>query len=99
MPIGETCATEYASYAPDAGQILNAFTDGINAYIAILSALGRLTDCPANFRLAGFAPEPWQPEDCLNRMAAFSMTGNAVGELTAARAVRELGAKHAAEAG
>ena len=45
---------------------------------SILSASGG-SRLPAEFRLAGFAPEPWRPEDCLNRMATFSMTGNAVG--------------------
>ena len=28
-----------------------------------------------------FRPDFWQPQDCLNRMAAFSMTGNAASEL------------------
>jgi penicillin G amidase len=81
---------EFESYAPDTEAILKAFTDGINAYIATLTGRGAAR-LPIEFRLAGFAPEPWQPRDCLNRMAAFSMTGNALAELTAARAVRELG--------
>jgi penicillin G amidase len=85
---------EFASYAPDTEAILKAFTDGINAYIATLTGSGAFR-LPIEFRLAGFAPEPWQPRDCLNRMAAFSMTGNAVAELTAARAVRELGPERA----
>ena len=29
---------------------------------------------PVEFRIAGFKPEHWKPEDCLNRMAAYSMT-------------------------
>jgi penicillin amidase len=85
---------EFASYAPHAEAILKAFTDGINAYIASLSGAGagRL---PIEFRLAGFAPERWRPEDCLNRMAAFSMTGNALNELSAARALTEIGPRRA----
>jgi penicillin amidase len=81
---------EYASYAPDTEAILTAFTDGINAYIASRTA----TDgggLPIEFLLARFAPEPWRPEDCLNRMAAFSMTGNADRELYFARAIQDLG--------
>src|SRR5258708_3424953 len=49
---------EFASYAPDAREILRAFTDGINAYIAQRSGSG----LPLEFQLAGFAPEPWKPE-------------------------------------
>jgi penicillin G amidase len=82
---------EYASYAPDARAIVNAFTDGINAYIALLGTPGG-PQMPLEFELAGFRPERWRAEDCLNRMAAFSMTGNALRELAVARALTELGA-------
>ena len=58
---------EFASYAPDAAKILQAFTEGINAYIASLSASGG-SRLPEEFRLAGFAPEPWRPEDWRSRM-------------------------------
>ncbi len=88
---------EYASYAPQAQVILEAFTDGINAYIATLGQPGGPA-LPAEFRLAGFLPDAWRPEDCLNRMAAFSMTGNAISELNSARALHELGAHKAAMA-
>lgn len=81
---------EYASYAPEARQILEAFTAGINAYIQSLTRPGG-RGLPIEFKIAGFAPEPWHPEDCLNRMAAFSMTGNATSELEYARALIELG--------
>jgi penicillin G amidase len=84
---------EYASYAPDAREILAAFTDGINAFIAHAKGEGTV---PLEFALVGFAPEPWKPEDCLSRMAGFPMTGNAVAELYHAELVRELGAAKAA---
>jgi penicillin G amidase len=87
---------EYASYSPQARAILAAFTDGINAYIATLGASGQ-SPMPAEFQLAGFAPDRWRPQDCLNRMAAFSMTGNARRELWAARALSELGPAKAAK--
>lgn len=86
---------EYTSYAPGAQAILTAFTDGINAYIAVLGQPGG-PGMPAEFQLAGFAPEAWHPQDCLNRMAAFSMTGNAISELTSARTLSELGARKVA---
>lgn len=87
---------EYQSYSPDTQAILTAFTDGINAYIASLSAPGG-PGLPVEFQLAGFSPDSWHPEDCLNRMAAFSMTGNAFSELEHAQALTELGAPKTAK--
>jgi penicillin G amidase len=82
---------EYESYLPDTQSILEAFTSGINAYIATrLAPAG--PGLPLEFQLAGFKPEPWKPTDCLNRMAAFSMTGNAFAELEHAEAVQAAGA-------
>ncbi|HKD01115.1 MAG TPA: penicillin acylase family protein [Terriglobales bacterium] len=77
---------EYESYSPDTREILEAFTAGINAYIA-----SRADHPPLEFEVAGFRPEPWKPEDCLNRMAAFSMTGNSFEELAYAQAVATVG--------
>ena len=87
---------EYASYSPDTKEILTAFTDGINSYIASLSAPDG-PGLPLEFQLAQFSPDAWHPEDCLNRMAAFSMTGNADTELEHARALAELGANKSAK--
>lgn len=81
---------EYSSYAPDALAILEAFTAGINAYID-----GRRGNLPIEFRVAGFAPEHWRPEDCLSRNAAFSMTSNAEAELYVAQLVSALDAEKA----
>jgi penicillin amidase len=83
---------EYESYSPDTQQILEAFTAGINEYID--SVKGNL---PVEFRIAGFKPEPWKPEDCLNRMAAFAMTGNSFSELGHAQMVAALGAQKASQ--
>jgi penicillin G amidase len=85
---------EYESHSRDTEAILRAFTDGINAEIRSLSTKGgpRL---PLVFQLAGFRPESWTPEDCLNRMAAFSMTGNASSELRNAELVANLGVQRA----
>jgi len=85
---------EYKSYAPDTLAILTAFTDGINAYIRYLNSNGG-PGVPIDFQLAGFKPEPWKPEDCLSRMAAYSMTGNARAELRDALLLTKLGADKA----
>jgi penicillin amidase len=87
---------EYKSYSPDTKEILEAFTAGINANIASrLAADGR--GLPAEFKIAGFKPEPWKPEDCLNRMAAYAMTGNAVAELEHAEMVEAVGPEKASK--
>jgi penicillin amidase len=87
---------EYESYSPDTEAILRAFTDGINSYIRSLTAPGG-PGLPIEFQLARFSPDAWHPEDCLNRMAAFSMTGNAVSELAHAQTLTELGSETAAK--
>ena len=84
-------AAEYASYSPDARAILQAFTAGINAYIDLHR--GKLL--PQEFRVAGFAPEHWKPEDCLSRNAAYAMTNNASSELYHAQLVATLGVEKA----
>ena len=83
---------EYESYAPDARSILEAFVRGINAFIE--SHHDRL---PIEFQLAGVQPEPWTPEACLSRLAAWGMTGNAFREVTRAKLGVELGWKLADE--
>ena len=85
---------EYAAYGPDAKDILTAFTDGINAYIAERKASQQ--GVPLEFKLAGFDPEEWKPEDCLMRMSAYSLTSNASGELYNAELVAALGPARAA---
>ncbi len=87
---------EYKSYAPDTKEILEAFISGINAYIAEIQKPGGI-GLPLEFQLAGFKPEPWKPEDCLNRLAAYSMTGNGASELYNAQLVALLGPEKAAE--
>jgi len=87
---------EYASYASDAQRILQAFTAGINAYLATLEQPGQ-PGLPLEFQLAGFKPEPWKPEDCLNRLAAYAMMANASDELLHAQLAAALGAGRATE--
>ncbi len=86
---------EYTSYAPDAREILTAFTDGINAYIRSLQEPGG-PGLPVEFEIAGFAPEAWKPEDCLSRMPTLAVTGNADAELIYAKLLAEAGAKKTA---
>lgn len=83
---------EYASYAPDAKGIVQAFVRGVNAYIETVR--DRL---PVEFELAGFRPEPWTPEVCLSRLSSLGVTGYAGYEVGRALLIRELGVEAAAE--
>jgi len=58
--------SEFESHLPGTCEIIEAFTDGINAYIAKRAAPGG-RGFPVEFQIAGFQPEPWRPTDCLNR--------------------------------
>jgi penicillin amidase len=87
---------EFESYSQDTREILESFTQGINAYIASRTATGG-QGLPLEFQIAGFQPELWKPIDCLNRMAAFSMTGNAFAELAHAQATQAVGAEAASK--
>ncbi len=87
---------EYASYAADSRSILEAFTAGINAYMDAIQRPGA-PGLPVEFLIANFKPEHWRPEDCLNRMAAFSMTGNAASELKHAALLSKIGGPAASE--
>ncbi len=77
---------EWNSYSPDAKQIATAFTNGINAYIRSLNG-----QRPEEFRLAGFDPGLWTPEDVVSRIAGLQMTGNMLQEVNRAQQVARLG--------
>jgi len=82
---------EWASYGPDTRAIASAFVRGINAWVIIARARP-----PEEFRLAGWRPELWRPEDLLNRTDAFLASGDAGAEVLRARLVTAVGAARAA---
>ncbi len=77
---------EWQSYAPDAKDIATAFTDGINAYIKSLHG-----QRPLEFRLAGYDPGLWTPEDVTARVAGLLMSRNASAEVQRAIDVTRFG--------
>ena len=83
---------EWAAYGPDAREIVGAFVEGVNAYIA--ASKDRL---PVEFTMLGFAPEPWTIDVPLARVTSLSGVSNASTEVLRARLVAALGAKQAAE--
>jgi penicillin amidase len=77
---------EWQSYSPDAREIATAFTSGINAYIRSLSGTR-----PLEFRLAGFDPGLWQPEDVTARIAGLLMIRNIAREVQRAHDIENFG--------
>ncbi len=77
---------EWRSYSPDAKAIATAFTNGINAYIRSLNGKR-----PAEFRIAGFDPGLWAPEDVAARVAGLLMTGNLLAEVNRTLDVKKIG--------
>jgi penicillin amidase len=84
-------SAEWAAYGSDTKAIVTAFVEGINTYIKGLSG-----KWPEEFRLAGYAPGFWSPEDCVSRVAGLTMTGNVSREITHALDVQRLGLERAA---
>ena len=82
---------EWASYSPDAKQIIEAFVRGVNAFVRVSG--DRL---PIEFQLLDVRPGTWKPEDCLLRIAGLLMTRNATAEVARAEIVARLGPENAA---
>jgi len=78
---------EWAVYHPEAKRLLNAFADGVNAFIAL-----HADKLPIEFRLTGTRPEPWTAETLILRQNTF---GDASSELQLARSVAAVGAEEA----
>lgn len=77
---------EWASYAPDARQIAEAFTRGINAAIDDMGE--RL---PVEFQILKYRPAKWRPEDVLGRMSGLIMVGNYASEAARAELIAAVG--------
>lgn len=78
---------EFNHYHPNGSAIIQAFTDGINAYIAQTEKNPSLL--PLEFKLLGIKPGYWKPEVVISRHQG--LLGNLPDELNIARAVVTLG--------
>lgn len=78
---------ELRRYHPRGDQIVTAYVDGVNAYIA--EALEHPDDLPLPFRLLGIQPKPWTPEVVISRHQG--LLGNIGEELQTGRAVCRIG--------
>jgi penicillin amidase len=79
---------DWASYGADAERIARAFTRGINAWVRIARQ-----QVPEEFRMAGWLPQEWQPDELLNRTDAFlSSVSGGEDEVLRARLIAVIGA-------
>lgn len=78
---------ELNHYHPRGKEIINAFTDGINAYVR--QVLQDTSLLPLEFRLLGIQPGLWQPRDVISRHQG--LLGNLPEELRYARAIATVG--------
>jgi penicillin G amidase len=75
---------EWASYAPDSRQWVEAFVAGVNAYVAEVRSGAK--PLPIEFKLTGSRPEDWQAEDVV-RIRSHALVSNITSEVARARVV------------
>ena len=80
---------ELQHYHPHGGEIVEAYVDGINAYVA--EANKHPDRLPLEFKLLGIRPQPWTPEVVISRHQG--LLGNIGSELRYGRAVAAAGAE------
>ncbi|WP_339091506.1 penicillin acylase family protein [Variovorax paradoxus] len=74
---------EWLAYGSDAKRVAEAFTAGVNAYVAQVRAQPALL--PPEFALLGYQPAMWSPEDVV-RIRHHGLTLNLTSEIDRARA-------------
>ncbi|MEN9371861.1 MAG: hypothetical protein RLZZ64_936, partial [Bacteroidota bacterium] len=79
---------ELAHYHPKGKTIINAYVDGVNAYIKEVNKTPELL--PFEFQLLGIRPEPWTPAIVVSRHQGIR--SNVTQELNMARAIAKAGA-------
>ena len=72
---------EWNAYAPDVRSELEAFTAGVNAYVAEVRGGGK--PLPVEFRVTGSEPDVWRPEDLL-RIRTHALVYNITSEVARA---------------
>ena len=85
---------EWLAYGSDAKRIAEAFTDGINAYIALMAEHPELM--PPEFGLMGYEPALWDASDTV-RIRSHGISQNVGSEVQRARILCLAGAELASE--
>ncbi len=94
LGFGQAADAEWPRLEPDVRAALESYARGVNAYLR--AAGGRL---PLEFRLLGFRPAPWRPEDSLAwaRLLAWSESPGWQRDLLRARLVQAVGPERVAQ--
>lgn len=79
---------EWLAYGPETKAIVTAFTAGVNAYIAW--ARDNAERLPPEFRVYGYEPECWEPEDVI-RFRTHGLFYNVEQEMARAQTLRDFG--------
>ncbi|MBN2223778.1 MAG: penicillin acylase family protein [Deltaproteobacteria bacterium] len=72
-----TAAAEYAAMPQKDREIINAYTEGVNAYLSTVKRL------PREYAILGTRPEPWEPTDSVvvGTLMAYSLTRSVKADL------------------
>jgi penicillin G amidase len=75
---------EWASYAPQSREWVDAFVDGINSYVSEVRAGAK--PLPIEFKLTSSRPDDWKSEDVL-RIRSHALVSNIASEVARSRVV------------
>lgn len=75
---------EWAAYGPEAQRVATRFVAGVNSYIDWITSPPN--QMPIEFRLLGYAPSKWQPNDVV-RIRSHGLTRNLASEVSRANTV------------
>ena len=94
LGMAQLAEASYATLPPEVQQALDAYSNGVNAWLA-----NREGPLPPSFFLLGYEPAPWTPADtlALERLLALQLSGNYRDELLRARLIALLGEAQAAD--
>ena len=93
MGLARAAALEEAALSPEVRRLLQAYCDGVNAYVASRNGV-----LPIEYTLLAVGFEPWKPVDSLAwaKLMAWQLSGNWSSELLRAALVGKLGPLKAA---
>jgi penicillin amidase len=80
--------SEWLSYGSDTKRVVTAFVSGVNEYVKLTGEDPNLL--PEEFRLVGYRPAYWSPEDVV-RVRSHGLYKNLASEAERARVLREFG--------
>jgi penicillin G amidase len=81
---------EWASYAPETKEWVDAYVAGVNAYVAEVRR--GIKPLPVEFKLTGSEPDDWNAEDVV-RIRSHALVSNITSEVARARVVCAAGLK------